>query len=279
MMLHVQPVSGSCETSIVVCDDVVRTTSEDGPLEFLLFFQPIYWQQQEEEVTIWRLHTTLTWPENWQLIEFDPCRGEGTLDPDGPEHALDIEWSPWPCPDLPIGNHGVFLVARIVLDVAGPGRLCYGLHPANQVDLGCWDDYSTSYAEGLYAEAGLDCEYSRDTCLHHNCYPDFHDPELRLTAPPGGVAQGRATFSSYRCGDLTVDPRADWATATIEGIDVETSELVVTADATGLPLGTYETWIQVADNWVARCLHVVFTVEALTPAPATSWGNVKLIYR
>lgn len=280
LLTHVQPVTGSCETSITRCEEIVRSTSEVGLLEFLLFFQPIYWQLMEEEVTIWRLHTTLTWPENWQLIEFDPCWGDGTLDPYGSEHDLVIEFGNWywPCPDLPIGYHEVFLVARIVLDVGGPGRLdYYGFD--NAVDLGCQGDYFTSYAYGMHAEAGVDCEYSRDTCLQHKCYPAFRDPDLYLTAPTGGVAQGRAMFSSYWCYYLTVDPRADWATATIEEIDVETSELVVTADATGLAPGTYETWIQVADDWVARCLHVVFTVEALTPAPATSWGSVKSIYR
>lgn len=284
LLTHVQPVSGSCVTSITRCEDIVRLTPEVGPLEFLVFFQPIYWQEIQEEVTIWRLHATLTWPENWQLMEFDPCNGYGSLDPYGPEHALEIDfvdpfWPYGPCPDLPIGYHEVFLVARIVLNVGGPGRLQYGFYVTNEVELGCWSNHFTSYAYGLSAEAGLDCEYTRDTCLQHRCYPDFVDPELHLTAPTGGVAQGRAVFNSHMCHNLAVDPRAAWATATIEEISYDESELVVTADATGLSPGVYETWIQVADDWIARCLHVVFTVEALTPVSATSWGRVKSVFR
>jgi hypothetical protein len=68
MLLHVQPVSGSCETEIRYCRQVVPWTTETGLLEFLIFFQPIYWQHFGGEPAIRQADVTVRWPQSWELV-------------------------------------------------------------------------------------------------------------------------------------------------------------------------------------------------------------------
>lgn len=289
LMFHVQPVSGSCETPITMCQQIVRWTAETGPLEFLLFFQPTLWEGMQQETHISQLHAYLTWPSSWHLTEFDKCGAtEGTLQALGSPHELSMTWTD--CPSLPTAWDEVFLVARFVLDTDGPGRIEMQYTPDTAVEFCA--GMGTTFPAGLSAEVGADCEYEGNGCLWTDwCTLYFPEPELYLSAIQGGMAHGEAIFVTEQCeNELTVDPRADWATAEIERINNYESNLLVTADATGLVPGTYETWIQVANGTLrARCLHVILNVgestgvpdsdETQPPAQGTSWGRIKTIYR
>ncbi len=89
-----------------------------------------------------------------------------------------------------------------------------------------------------------------------------------MSAPFGGVADSTVVFHAIAqffipC-DVAVDTHAPWCTAWADSAGVYPRELHVTADAAGLPLGTYETEIELfSDHYgppVARCLPVQFTV-------------------
>lgn len=289
ILIHVQPVSGTCETTITNCSEMVRTTNEEGLLEFFIFFFKSFswWDQQ---LCIHSLQADLVWPESWQYIDFDPCSGSGWIEPTGSTHLLEMSWWNTMIPDEPAG---VFLVGRIILNVRGPGRLDFVNLIANPVELvdaaqsGCWGTPFVTQAVGVDAEAGMDCEYTTMNCAGHEvCVAEFFEPELVLSALTGGVAHGQVEFwaENYmgELCDLAIDTRADWAEAEIEYSSPGHAYLQVTADASGLYMGVYQTEIQLSEELyfhVARCLPVVFTVENPTPGRRASWGWIKSIYR
>lgn len=254
ILIHLQPVTGSCATSITNCNDIVRTTTEVGTMEFLLFFCRM-WSWSGEEVMLSALHADLIWPEGWNMLEFDSCYGWGELDPGGSSHALDIEW--YPCPSLPDDPMAIFPVARLVMEVSGPGRLDFLHSTSNPVTLGCYGDHFITYSVGVDAEAGMDCEYTHTLCGGNEyCLASFDPPGLSMTAPPGSAVWG---------------------------------EVGLRADANGLTEGVYQTSIQLSSSlWqVARCLPVTFTVAENTSGPEdrppevrlASWGAIKEVYR
>ena len=288
ILVQVQPVSGSCEPEIMSCFDIVRSTSESGPLEFLFFFEPIAWQQSGVPVCITQFHADIFWPENWELIEFDPCSGSGQLGSSGPPYALDVNWG-GTCHELPMEYGEVFLVARLVLNVTGPGRLEFAGDWVELSDLNTWPETFISYSYAAFAEAGMDCEYTHYYCAQHGmCWPHVYDPELILSAPPGGTDEGETIVTAMDCF-LNIHPWAEWVQAVLIDTDGDgwRFRLEVTADATGLSPGIYETSIQLTSTWIARCLRIVFTVGDPTsvPAPpegsvqAESWGSIKVLYR
>ncbi len=296
ILIHVQPVTGTCATPITNCNDIIRTTTEVGTMEFLLFFCRM-WSWSGEEIELSSLHADLIWPESWNLLEFDSCYGWGDLNPGGSSHALDIDWYPW-CPVLPDDLMAIFPVARLVMEVNGPGRLDY-LHPSsNPVTLGCYGDQFITYAVGVDAEAGMDCEYTQTRCGGNEyCVAAFDPSELLLSAPPGSAVWGEVGFTAVsptmQLCSMAVDTRAPWAQAEIVPQPPSTHALLrVRADATGLAEGTYQTSIQLSSSlWhVARCLPVTFTVAQSAAGPTApgdhppevrlaSWGAIKEVYR
>lgn len=296
ILIHLQPVSGTCTTSITDCNDIVRTTTEEGMMEFLLFFCRM-WSWSGEEIELSSLHADLVWPESWNLILFDPCSGWGALHADGSSHALDMEWSPW-CPVLLDDMMAIYPVARLVMEVNGPGRLDF-LHPtSNPVTLGCYGDQFVTYAVGVDAEAGMECEYTQTLCGGNEyCVATFDPPELALAAPPGAAVWGevglRAIGPTMQLCPLNIDPRAPWAQAEIVPQPPSAIAILrVRAEAAGLTEGVYQTSIQLSSAiWpVARCLPVTFTVAPSAAGPTVpgdrppevrlaSWGAIKEVYR
>ena len=285
LMVHVQPVTGSCEPGLTNCMQVQGTTAATGPLEFLLFFQPIYWQQSHQPVKIHGLHCELDWPETWELIEFDPCSGWGELSASGPPYALDIEWPYYwwdDCPDLPVQSEGIFLAARFVFNANGPGRFgAYHWWDGGTVELGCPPQTFFTYPRMCFAEVALECEWTYFTCGYiPPCAPGFADEELHLSAPPGGIAEGETVLDGVDlCGSWGVNSLADWAQVALTELPNYQYRVVVTADATGLDPGVHETWIRGTSASYARCMRVVFTVQDLISTRSTSWSQVKALYR
>lgn len=295
LLMHVQAVSGLCaqheEPPITHCSEITRSTSADGPVEFLLFFMRGAYSWPDEVLCLQSLQKALTWPESWQLMEFDVCGpGSGSLDAGGETHALHIDWySSFPISDLP---EGVVPVCRLVMNVVGPGRLNIVAGPAPsyvQLRRSCSGSTFGTYPVQVYAEAGMTCGTIAAHCGYYeeNCEPRFSISELLLRAAPGGVVDTTIDFValawSFQPCDMNVDTHAAWCTAWDEvDEDSRQQRLYVRADAAALPPGTYETEIELSINYgglVARCLPVVFTVENPTATSRMSWGSVKAIYR
>jgi len=288
MLLHVQPVSGSCETQIGYCLDVVPWTTETGLLEFLIFFQPIYWQQYGGEPDIRAADVELRWPESWELIEAEACPswGEYWYESYGDRHFMHFSY--WHNCDyalpLPTGVHEVFLLGRFVLNVGGPGRVEL---PNNSSRVTLCHPNMETFPAGLSAEVGVDCEHDGWTCFQNVwCSLHMEPPELLLSARTGGIARDSVEVGTDLCQSVGVYPRADWVSAELGPSNGYVSQLHVTADATGLTAGTYDTLIQLVQHQGrARCLPVIFTVEGASsvedpsPARATTWGRLKTIYR
>jgi len=278
-MLHVQrPDIIPCSTTIEVCNDLVQTTTDEGELEFLVFYLPNWLAGEGLRIT--SLHAEFIWPAEWQCVWADGCRASYSSFTDG---VLDLLWLDEPL--LPEEQNGVFLVARIIMNVNGAGRLDFAGADSNPVGLIRDGQPFISYAEGCHAEAGMGCEYMFDRCAHYPfCQIVFDEPELVLTAPVGGEAAGDVgySFPGYCPWEyLEIDTLAEWATAEIDAEAVH-----VLANATGLSPGVYDTSVRLTTLGIRRCLPVVFIVEETASVPddqpsvrRDTWGSIKSIYR
>jgi hypothetical protein len=246
----------------------------------------------EPPICIASLHTVLTWPQSWQLLEFEPCGhgGDGTLESGGTTHALDLAWADkYYIGDAP---NSVVPVARLVMNVAGPGRLDFADYYGNVTLVrGCTSNGQVlvTHPAQIFAEAGIQCGYLPADCAYRaECTPWFPFPELVLNAPAGGTADTTLSLNadiaySYSC-HFHADSHATWCAAWIETLEWHGfyfNTLHVTADATGLLPGMYETSIEViaGSHYASRCLPTTFIVESATATSSTSWGRVKSLYR
>jgi hypothetical protein len=289
LLLHVQPYSGSCETPLTKCDQIIRSTSADGPLEFLLFFmRGTYDPWPGEEICLESLEwCVLAWPAGWQLLEFDPCAGTGRLDPAGSGGVLHVHWSEYPASGE---TGGIVVVARLVMNVVGPGQLDIASSNGIVLRHDCYGSTFVSYPARVGAEAGMECGYVTPHCgyAEQACVAHFYVPELLLSAPVGGGAEDTVAFwatppAGVGLCPLTVEPHAPWCSGWIEPAG-NGALLHVTADASGLEMGTHETEIELVSSMgggyqgTSRCLPVEFTVEEPTSVLPMSWGHLKAAY-
>ena len=115
VFVHVQPLASDFCTNnpITSCEDVVQFTTETGLLEFDLFLFSAF-----PDVPVYRFQTNLHWPAGWVLTGWEICGGgDGVFSPTGDGAFVDITWAH--CPPFD-GDH--FLIARVVLEVSGPGQ-------------------------------------------------------------------------------------------------------------------------------------------------------------
>jgi hypothetical protein len=297
ILVHVQPVSewgcwsatsDSVDAKVLLlsdCNQIVRSTTLDGDVEFQLYFMTGALGSSAEELCLESIHTVLTWPPAWQLVSYDACTS-CSLDPSGTTHALDLHW--WG--DLyPIGDtrDAVVPLARLVMNVVGPGRLDFTSW-AGQAVLrhDCNGPTFLTYPVQVYAEAGMECGHISAHCGYweYLCEPYFDFSELVLGARTEGAADStfviRVAWPQWGWCPVTVETHAPWCSASVEDVDGWQRLLHVTADAAGLTPGTYQTAIEVSGGSdVSRCLPTTFIVEAPTATSPTSWGRVKSLYR
>jgi hypothetical protein len=252
-------------------------------MEFQLFVYPAAYEYEHSPIA--SLEADLVWPASWNLVNGAFCNdGWGSLE----GHHLSVEW---PCPVI---TGQLFLAATLVFEADVAGQLGFQYPGQNPVWLGCHPSGFFVDAVGIFAEVGTTCEYNRYDCAYiSGCTPGAFSPtELRLTAPSGGNAQGEARFHSLSpTGDwcnFGTNIGAPWATASVAtGPGYAEYTLTVTADASGLEPGPYQTWVQV--HWgqvVARCIGLTFDVQentGLSGPPVrgrlATWGRIKMTYR
>jgi hypothetical protein len=282
LLVHVQPVGEGCATPITTCDQIEDTAAGLGTWEFLLYFMPIHWQQAGEPIEIRSVDCELVWPEGWQFLDGEVCDFYGgELNLSAPPYHFYYDYSPyyWGCPDLPIGYHEVFLVARFVFNVTEPGRFGFASTWDNTVSLDCETPFP-SYAKGCFAEVAQPCEFTHIPCAYGpTCGIGFDPDALVLHAAPGGTATAEVELYTDLCMLQGLVSLADWLDVEQRAVDWIEYHLTVTADATGLAVGTYESWVRASAETIGRCLPVTFIVGETTPTQPLSWGRIKALYR
>jgi hypothetical protein len=284
LLVHVQPVSPGnewCQSPpISTCGEVVRSTPQEGPLEFLICFMAGMVGSGD---CLQSLHTEVFWPGTWEFVSFEPLLGDESCGWNGEFNGSELDL--WWYEDHPMGGfYSVLPVARFVMNVSGPGR--FELYGAAEAVLraGCDGATYVTHPWQKYGEAGIGCGHPGHTCAFRDpegCVPVFQDPELVLVAPSGGTVDSTTLFSFdlYGCHH-EVHTNAPWCAASIE-TDYPYSRLHVTANAAGLLPATYETAIELYNPYfgVGRCLPVTFVVEETIATSPVSWGRVKTFYR
>lgn len=279
LLVHVQPVSAESDWCLrppaTTCGQIVRTATQEGQLEFILFFM----KGADGGGCLKSVHTVLTWP--WELVAWDVCFASAAwLDESGPAHELYLEW--WD--DYPLARQGypVVPVARFVMNVTGPGRFDFAGTSGEAVVAGqdCAPPSYVTYPIQVFAEAGIPCGRLGAQCGYYTrCEPIFHVPQLVLTAPAGGAADTTLNIevATFMPCSITVDGHVPWLTGSVW---YEYGwHLYVHADAAGLTPGTYLTSMEVGTPVTSRCLPTTFIVQGTTSTTRTSWGRVKSLYR
>ena len=226
LLAHVQSVSGTCETTITDCTQIVRSTTAEGEVEFILFFMRGAFAWPGESLCIQSLHNELSWPEAWQFVSFEVCGyGNGSLGTGGTTHPLDLSWYWYSISDQP---NGVIPIARLVMNVVGPGQLDFASHyGGNPVVLqqNCYGATFNTYPVQVFAEAGVTCGHVVPHCAYHEfeCTASFQISELGLIAPSGSAADSTIEFwapsvNPYALCPLNVDTHASWCTAYIDPV-------------------------------------------------------------
>jgi hypothetical protein len=283
LLMHVQPVGAGCATAITNCDQIVGGVSEVGTWEFLLYFWPIAWQQTHDPIDIGAIDCELHWPEAWEFVEGQMCDHWGDeLYLSSPPYHLNYDFAPdwgwWDCPDLPIGDEEVFLVARFVFDATEPGSFgCW--YWGNTVTLNCAEPL-TSDPWSDPAEVACNISYGA-TCYHGNgsdCWVYFDCPPMVLNAPLGGMATGQCELQSEWCDIWSVTSLTEWLAFEATYEDPRHAHLTVIADASGLAPGTHKGWVRATAPAVCQCLEVTLIVSETTPTTSPSWGAIKAFY-
>ncbi len=266
-----------CTSDITSCSQMSASTNQTGLIEFQIFIDST-WHFGEP---VANLTAELIWPSAWQFVDGAVCRdGTGSLEYWGSNpHELQLEWS---CDSV----YEMFLAVTLVFDVQEYGRLEFG---ESSLWIGCPPEgEGVLPVTGVWGEAGTECEYTNQPCATYtfDCIPGLQIDEMTLTTVPGGMAHGETHFGGWQwfdqgChGAFHVVTGETWCSGYVEdGVDEYDNILMIDADATGMGVGTYETWVQVRGYGSARCLNLILEVREPTAVTNTSWGRVKTLYR
>jgi hypothetical protein len=304
-MFHVQPVDPYfCATCpITSCAEIIQHTEQTGVLEFDLFYHDPFVVPPQ----IYSLVANIEWSPLWTPLEAEICGGgEGSIELTGPNRAtVDVIW-----PDCPQwGFDGVFLVARFVFDVGGPGSIWTTDWLEEHINLGCPPNLMHPFDVLMASTTAGTCSFCPPRCDRQDpCHAYFYSGSIELEVAQGSVIETTATV--YCSGRWGVEPCIADLTTTVEWMSWnesqiwwlssgEVQELALTIDAQNLDPGTYEGWGRAA----ARCdyctetecvgciavdLTVLDTQDIAEDEPsrgpddrgsASSWGQIKATFR
>jgi hypothetical protein len=255
------------ENGITSCWMIDQYASENGTMDFALFFQP--WLLIG--ASIHQLRADINWPAGWQYVGTEACLGEieTVLGDDGVSLICTF-------PEGAALADNFFLIGKITLSVAERGY--FNIY---EMDYNTYDD-EWFWCIGVDARAGYDCPGCSYSCDDEDqCTPYFDQSDLNLTAIEGETAV--AEFHGSSAGDSYCDiyftTEFDWIELEAEETGDASYDVTVTANAADLAPGLYEGWITGTTPSCSVCRYVIFEVLSLSPIEETSWGQIKTDYR
>lgn len=287
-LIHIQGVdAGICASPPVQsCDQIVQYTEAEGRLQFDIFIADLF-----PELPVYSADLDVTWPGAWSLVTWEICGDyQGTVDVIGQTAHVQVSW-----PDCPsLGAGGLFLVGRLVIDVAGHGVLT--VVPGNsQLRMGCPPATDLRYAGEGRAEAGVTCSYSSIPCdFGFPCTPVLESESLAIELGEGEAAVVEINafidgINSMCCSQTAVTPSEPWMSAVINCQNNPNAVIDLSIDTRGLAPGVYDGWLR-ASAWNADCMQIRLTVLGAQgvpedgpppgepqPAPVT-WGQLKGLF-
>jgi len=255
--------AGFCGTTTVTsCEQIVQISSETGFVDFDLFFVPV--ASLLGAVESFRFE--FDWPHRWTIQSLEVCCGTHVLEPGDDGLVLTIDVDPGYQADQ------FFPIARLALDVPVAGRLVLS---DLEMDLGG----GPFWILGVPGRAGVPCGTCVQLCdFGDACIADADVDLVEMTAPEGGgvTTQFRGWTSGLNplCEVYFSSP-ADWLDVAAMPSPSGGYDVFVTADASGLALGTHETVIQALTPTCTACVQIVLTVSTATPVQRETWGNIK----
>ncbi len=239
---------------------------------------------------VYELETSLTWPTSWEFVRWEACGGADAYLYSVPSLGTGDLAAYWP--DCPLVEH-VLLVGRLVMNVTGYGVLqpsMYGVLTVN-----CPPPQTTElYAVGVLAEAGVVCDYTRQSCRPNStCIPDLNQTEVTFSAGPGGLLSADIPFvaggaPSGHC-EYVLATEAAWLSGSYEEVSYRQFVLHLAADPLGLAPGIYTAHAMLTPMWPhRRCVEVTLVVPETAAVPdqpgpsdaaRVSRSRVKAVFR
>lgn len=256
------------ENDITDCEMISQYTSENGILDFALFYQPLMQNSGEMQ---W-LVVDVYWPEEWEFVNVEPC--VGLVEHETTDFGATFTF--YFTDELPTAD-AFFLIGKVTLNVTSRGRSGIGEFFYITVD---GDEYPGS---GFGARAGYDCgNCAMDCYLADSCWPYFGYSDIQLVAPQGETAvfefEGWASGMDPLC-DVYFSEAVEWIHLEVVEVGIGSYEITLTADATNLTPGIYEGYIEATSQSCSLCRYVVFEVTDLSPIETVTWGRIKADYR
>ncbi len=270
---------------IVSCQDIVNSTTLTGEVEFDIFVE------RGISYVPNTLQTTLTWPASWSFIRWEPCNGANAwLNPGVGTGQLEALW-----PDCPLVE-GIHLVGRLVMDVTGYGQL----QPSSDgvLYVNCPPDEPVGYyAPGVYAEAGVTCDYTMMECWSlDRCIPVLSQAEVAFSSGPGGVLAADIPFQIESMGgpcNYYAEAETAWLSVSHQQVGYDQYVLHLVANPVGLGPGVYTTHAMLTAApplapVFRRCVSVTLEIPQNSAVPEDpglareipmSWSQVKSVYR
>jgi hypothetical protein len=291
LRVHVQdtPDSSFCQTNpITACNQIRRATYASGEVEFDMYVHPILLQ---DHLPLHGVSAALVWPATWQVQEFEPCSGGvGSLQVGTAGGQLELLF-----PGDPPLPDSLFLIARFVVEVTGEGT--FGPTYPSRVTVGPGPNYTSPYALGVDATAGLVCSVCGGACSQGDyCRARFLNTVVLYEGSDGTatgcfqVTLGEVSEPGSCHESWTTDqPWLEVTSASAWHPYPRDYQVWVKAHAVGLMVGVYEghvTGLAPAFD-CSGCGLVRFTVNGTSAVPdaagplvdPVTWGQVKRRFR
>jgi len=243
-------------------------TEASGAVDFYLYAHSMM-EDLPELMTGARVH--VEWPADWTVSEVTVF-GVGSATIDGQAMVIDVFE-----PAAPFVGDELVPVALIQAQVDGFGEM-------SCVDYGdSWIEFDGYPITPLLTsgQAGVECAYCWVDCDHDYPARPVPDPVLIETALElGDQASFEVDVVVGSLGPVFLDlePTVTWLTADAVETEMSHFTVTITVDATGLPLGWQEGFVQMTAGCVG-CTKVRLNVMPPVATETRSWSSMKALFR